>query len=52
MIFLKLVNALGLHDSPLVDGAKEVITKKEKFNERVYEKYLHFIKVLESEELV
>ena len=37
---------LGLHDSPLLGGEK-----KEKFNERVYEKYLHFIKVLEAEEL-
>ncbi len=44
--FFTVINALGLHDSPLVDGEK-----KEKFNERVYEKYLHFIKVLESEAL-
>ncbi|PTB87987.1 PD-(D/E)XK nuclease family protein, partial [cyanobacterium G8-9] len=44
--FFTLIDGLGLHDSPLVDG-----DKKEKFNERVYEKYLHFIKVLEKEEL-
>jgi len=44
--FFTLIDELGLHDSPLVGG-----DKKEKFNERVYEKYLHFIKVLESEEL-
>ncbi|HFQ61334.1 MAG TPA: PD-(D/E)XK nuclease family protein, partial [Epsilonproteobacteria bacterium] len=45
-IFFAEIDRLGLHDSPLVNGEK-----KEKFNERVYEKYLHFIKVLESEEL-
>ena len=44
--FFAVVDALGLHDSLLVDGEK-----KEKFNERVYEKYLHIIKVLEVEEL-
>ena len=44
--FFALIDGLGLHDSPLVDGEK-----KEKFNERVQEKYLHFIKVLEAEEL-
>ena len=45
-LFFAEIDRLGLHDSPLVNGEKE-----EKFNERVYEKYLHFIKVLESEEL-
>ena len=45
-IFFSEIDKLGLHDSPLVN-----IEKKEKFNERVQEKYLHFIKVLESEEL-
>ncbi len=45
-LFFSEIDRLGLHDSPLVNGEK-----KEKFNERVYEKYLHFIKVLESEEL-
>ena len=45
-LFFWEIDRLGLHDSPLVDGEK-----KEKFNERVQEKYLHFIKVFESEEL-
>lgn len=45
-LFFIEIDKLGLHDSPLIDGEK-----KEKFNEKVYEKYLHFIKVLESEEL-
>ncbi|WP_309496322.1 PD-(D/E)XK nuclease family protein [Sulfurovum sp.] len=44
--FFTCIDGLGLHDSPLLNGEK-----KEKFNERVYEKYLHFIKVLEMEEL-
>jgi len=44
--FFSVINGLGLHESPLVDSEK-----KEKFNERVYEKYLHFIKVLEDEEM-
>jgi len=49
--FFRVVDTLGLHDSPLIDGEKEILNEKEKFNERVYERYLHFIKVLESEEL-
>ena len=44
--FFSEIDRLGLHDSPLADGEK-----KEKFNERVYERYLHFIKVLETEKL-
>ncbi len=44
--FFSIIDGLGLHESPLVDGEK-----KEKFNERVYERYLHFIKVLEDEEM-
>ncbi len=44
--FFALVEGLGLLDCPLVDGEK-----KEKHNERVYEKYLHFIKILETQEL-
>jgi len=44
--FFSVIDGLGLHESPLVDGEK-----KENFNERVYEKYLHFIKVLEHEEM-
>ncbi|HHD79856.1 MAG TPA: PD-(D/E)XK nuclease family protein, partial [Epsilonproteobacteria bacterium] len=43
--FFSQIDKLRLHDSPLVDAEK-----KEKFNERVYERYLHFIKVLEAEE--
>ena len=44
--FFVLVESLGLLDCPLVDGEK-----KEKYNERVYEKYLHFIKIFETQEL-
>ncbi|MBA1420105.1 MAG: PD-(D/E)XK nuclease family protein [Epsilonproteobacteria bacterium] len=44
--FFLLIEKLGLHDTPLIDGEK-----KEKYNERVYEKYLHFIKVLEAEDM-
>lgn len=44
--FFDLIDGLDLHDSPLLGGEK-----KEKFNERVYEKYLHFSKVLEHEEM-
>jgi len=48
--FFTLIDGLGLHECSLVD-AKIDNGKKEKFNERVQERYLHFIKVLESEEL-
>jgi len=44
--FFTHIDGLGLHESPLLDGEK-----KEKFNERVYEKYLYFSKVLEREAL-
>ncbi|CAA6811212.1 MAG: FIG00388203: hypothetical protein [uncultured Sulfurovum sp.] len=44
--FFLLLDGMQLHDSPLVEGEK-----KEKFNERVYEKYLHFIKVFELEQM-
>ncbi len=44
--FFRLIDTLGLHESSLLDGEN-----KDKFNERVYEKYLHFIKVLETEEM-
>ncbi len=44
--FFNLIDGLGLHDSPLIDGKK-----KEKFNERVQEKYVHFSKVLEDQAL-
>ncbi|SFV55979.1 hypothetical protein MNB_SV-8-685 [hydrothermal vent metagenome] len=49
--FFLLIDKLGLHDSPLVDGKKIGEKKKEKYNERVYEKYFHFIKVLDAEEM-
>jgi len=48
--FFALIDGLGLHECSLVD-AKIDNGKKEKFNERVQERYLHFIKVLEAEEL-
>jgi RecB family exonuclease len=48
--FFKLIDGLGLHDSPLID-VEDVKTKKEKFNERVQEKYVHFTKVLEDQVL-
>jgi len=44
--FFTVIDGLGLLECPLVDGEK-----KEKVNERVYEKYLHFIKIFETEEL-
>ncbi|MCF6243710.1 MAG: PD-(D/E)XK nuclease family protein [Sulfurovum sp.] len=44
--FFKRIDDLGLHDSPLIEG-----DKKEKFNERVHERYLHFTKVLETQAL-
>ena len=44
--FFKLIDGLGLHDSPLLDGER-----KEKFNEGVQERYLHFVKVLEEQAL-
>ena len=44
--FFRLIDSLGLHESSLIEEEQ-----KEKFNERVYEKYLHFIKVFENETL-
>jgi len=44
--FFMLIDGLGLHESPLLEGEK-----KEKFNERVQEKYVHFSKVLETQAL-
>jgi len=44
--FFLIIDRLKLLDSPLVDGEK-----KEKYNERVQEKYLHFLKIFETEEL-
>jgi len=49
--FFLRIDKLGLHETPLVDGKKMGEKKKEKYNERVFEKYLHFIKVLEAEEM-
>jgi RecB family exonuclease len=44
--FFSLVDSLGLLECPLINGEK-----KKKVNERVYEKYLHFIKIFANEEL-
>lgn len=44
--FFSVVDGLGLLECPLIDGEK-----KEKINERVYEKYLHFMKIFAKEEL-
>ena len=45
-LFFRVIDGLGLLECPIVDAEK-----KEKVNERVYEKYLHFIKIFETEEL-
>jgi len=45
-LFFSVIDGLGLLECPLVNGEK-----KEKMNERVYENYLHFIKIFETEEL-
>ena len=42
-IFFSYLNELKLLDAPLEE--------KEKYNERVHEKYLHFLKIFETEEL-
>ncbi|MBT8344377.1 MAG: PD-(D/E)XK nuclease family protein, partial [Sulfurovum sp.] len=44
--FFSVVDGLGLLECPLLNGEK-----KEKTNERVYEKYLHFMKIFEKEEM-
>jgi inactivated superfamily I helicase/RecB family exonuclease len=44
--FFTMVEDLNLLDTPLLDGEK-----KEKFNERVQEKYMSFLKIFESQEL-
>jgi RecB family exonuclease len=44
--FFTVIDGLGLLECPLGEGEK-----KEKVNERVYEKYLHFIKIFETQEL-
>jgi len=45
-IFFSFLNELKLLDAPLT-----VREEKEKYNERVHEKYLHFLKIFEREEL-
>jgi len=45
-VFFSVIDGLGLLECPLIDGEK-----KEKVNEHVYEKYLHFLKIFETEEL-
>ena len=49
--FFRFVVRLGLHDSPLIDDAQGSSSALDKCNERVHERYLHFIKILEAEEL-
>ena len=44
--FFSFLNELKLLDAPLT-----VREEKEKYNERVHEKYLHFLKIFEREEL-
>jgi len=45
-VFFSLIDELKLLDTSLVDGEK-----KEKYNEHVQEKYLHFLKIFETQEL-
>ncbi len=49
--FFSIIDGLGLHESPLMDVVEIDTAKKEKFNERVQEKYIHFSKVLEAQHL-
>jgi RecB family exonuclease len=44
--FFSAIESLGLLECPLLGGEQ-----KEKMNERVYEKYLHFLKIFAKEEL-
>ena len=44
--FFTQMDRLGLLDFPLIDGEK-----KENINERIYEKYLHFMKIFAKQEL-
>ena len=44
--FFVTIDTLGLLDTPLVEGEK-----KEKYNERVQEKYIHFLKIFQTQEL-
>jgi len=45
-VFFSLIDGLKLLDTPLIDGEK-----KEKYSERVQEKYLHFLKIFETQKL-
>lgn len=45
-VFFSTINGLKLLDTPLIDGEK-----KEKYSERVQEKYLHFLKIFYTQEL-
>jgi inactivated superfamily I helicase/RecB family exonuclease len=45
-VFFGVIDGLELLECPLKDGEK-----KEKINERVYEKYLHFMKIFKDNEL-
>ncbi len=45
-LFFSAIDGLGLLECPLLDGEK-----KEKINERVYEKYLHFMRIFSKEEM-
>lgn len=45
-VFFSLIDGLKLLDTPLKGGEK-----KEKYSERVQEKYLHFLKIFETQEL-
>ncbi|MEA3433257.1 MAG: PD-(D/E)XK nuclease family protein [Campylobacterota bacterium] len=45
-VFFSSIDGLALLDTPLVDGEK-----KEKQSERVQEKYLHFLKIFDRQEL-
>ena len=47
--FFSAIDGLGLLECPLLNGNDG--EKKEKINERVYEKYLHFLKIFTKEEL-
>lgn len=47
--FFAMIETLGLLDCP--DKYRENKENKIKYNERVYEKYLYFIKIFESQEL-
>ncbi len=49
--FFTQIDALGLHESPLPGSTAQEDPPKEKYNERVYEQYLHFVRVLASQTL-